>query len=65
MGTLWELFQEYQISKRKRQAGSLEEQVSALTEELDFVESLLEQIIPLVEEVSGRRIEPVKPNAGV
>ena len=65
MGMLWELFQEYQISKRKRQTGSVEERIAALTEELDFVESLLAQVIPLVEDLSGQQIESSPPSAGV
>jgi hypothetical protein len=59
MSALWELFQEYQLHKRTQQTGSVEERVVALENELQFVEQLLEQLIPIVEDISGEAIEPV------
>jgi uncharacterized coiled-coil protein SlyX len=39
------LFQEFQFNKRKTEDGTLEERIAALEQELDFVESVLEQML--------------------
>ncbi|MBL8122456.1 hypothetical protein JNM87_06965 [Candidatus Saccharibacteria bacterium] len=59
MGMLWEIFQEYQLSKRAKGdvAANLEQRVSDLEAEIEFLESLLAQTIPIVEQLSGTDIE--------
>jgi hypothetical protein len=53
MGMFWELFQEFQINKRKRENGTVEERIAALEKELDFVESLLARTLEKLEQLTG------------
>lgn len=53
MGLFWELFQEYQIGRRKREGGTLDERVAALEQEIDFLESILEKTFAKLEQLTG------------
>jgi uncharacterized protein involved in exopolysaccharide biosynthesis len=54
MGIFWDTFQQVQIHKRKKETTTLEERVSALEEEVDFLGSILEETLQKLEQLTGQ-----------
>jgi hypothetical protein len=57
MGIFWDLIQQDQLDKQKKKAGTLEERIDVLEEELHKTRELLSKTLMALEEHLGKDID--------
>ena len=57
MGLFWDLYQQSQISQHAERSGVLEQRVATLEAELSRTQSILHQVIGILERKEGRDLD--------